>query len=53
MPIPELPPDQVCFATAAAHTSPLAEDFFAAAQSTAEVTAECGNYDAYLPEDDR
>jgi DNA-binding transcriptional LysR family regulator len=47
VPIPELPPDQVYLATAASRTSPLAEDFFAAAQATAEITAECGNYEAY------
>ncbi|WP_202873464.1 LysR family substrate-binding domain-containing protein [Kribbella capetownensis] len=27
--------------------SPLADDFFTAAQATAEITAECGNYEAY------
>lgn len=45
--IPELAPDQVCLAMAASRTSPLAEDFFTAAQATAEITAECGNYEAY------
>jgi hypothetical protein len=45
VPIPELVPDQVCLAVAAARTSPLADDFLAAAQATAEITAECGNYD--------
>jgi DNA-binding transcriptional LysR family regulator len=44
VPIPELAPDQVCLAMAASRTSPLADDFFAAAQATAEITAECGNY---------
>jgi hypothetical protein len=47
VPIPELAPDQVCLAMAASRTSPLADDFFAAAQATAEITAECGNYEAY------
>jgi DNA-binding transcriptional LysR family regulator len=47
VPIPELAPDQVCVAMAASRTSPLADDFFAAAQATAEITAECGNYEAY------
>jgi hypothetical protein len=40
-------PDQVCLAMAASRTSPLADDFFVAAQATAEITAECGNYEAY------
>ncbi|WP_328322628.1 LysR substrate-binding domain-containing protein [Kribbella sp. NBC_00382] len=47
VPVPELAPDQVCFAMPASRTSPLAEDFFTAAQATAEITAECGNYEAY------
>jgi DNA-binding transcriptional LysR family regulator len=47
VPIPELAPDQVCVAMAASRTSPLADDFFTAAQATAEITAECGNYEAY------
>jgi DNA-binding transcriptional LysR family regulator len=46
VPIPELAPDQVCVAMAASRTSPLAEDFLAAAQATADVTAKCGNYEA-------
>jgi hypothetical protein len=45
VPIPELAPDRVCLAVAAARTSPLADDFSAAAQATAEITAECGNHD--------
>jgi hypothetical protein len=36
---------------AASRTSPLADDFFAAAQATAEITAECGDHEAYS--DDR
>jgi hypothetical protein len=32
---------------AASRTSPLAEDFFAAARATAGITAECGNYEAF------
>jgi DNA-binding transcriptional LysR family regulator len=47
VPVPELAPDQVCLAVAAARTSPLADDFVAAAQATAEITAECGNHEAY------
>jgi DNA-binding transcriptional LysR family regulator len=45
VPIPELAPDQVCLAVAASRISPLADDFFTAAQATAEITAECGNFD--------
>ena len=44
--LPELAPDQVCLAMAASRTSPLVHDFFAAAQATADITAECGNYEA-------
>lgn len=45
VPIPELAPDQVCVAMASSRRSSLADDFFAAAQATAEITAECGIYD--------
>lgn len=47
VPIPDLAPDQVCLAVAALRTSPLVDDFFTAAQATAEVTAECGNYEMW------
>jgi DNA-binding transcriptional LysR family regulator len=47
VPIPELAPDQVCLAMAASRTSPLADDFFAAALATADITAECGNYETH------
>ncbi|MDH6624038.1 DNA-binding transcriptional LysR family regulator [Streptomyces sp. LBL] len=47
VPIPELAPDQVCLAVAALRTSPLVDDFFTAAQATAEITAECGNYEMW------
>ncbi|WP_250852760.1 hypothetical protein [Streptomyces rhizosphaericus] len=47
VPIPDLAPDQVCFAVAASRTSPVVDDFFTAAQATAEVTAECGNYEMW------
>ncbi|MFE1794938.1 LysR family transcriptional regulator [Streptomyces sp. NPDC059517] len=43
VPIPDLAPEQVCLAVAASRTSSLVEDFFTAAQATAEITAECGN----------
>ncbi|MDV7216544.1 LysR family transcriptional regulator [Streptomyces prunicolor] len=47
VPIPDLAPDQVCLAVAASHTSPVVDDFVSAAQSTAEITAECGNYEMW------
>ncbi|MDX2816573.1 LysR substrate-binding domain-containing protein [Streptomyces sp. PA03-5A] len=47
VPIPDLAPDQVCLAVAASHNSPVVEDFVTAAQSAAEVTAECGNYEMW------
>jgi len=47
VPIPDLAPDQVCLAVAASRTSPLVNDFFTAAQATAEITAECGNYEMW------
>jgi DNA-binding transcriptional LysR family regulator len=47
IPIPDLASDQVCLAVAASRTSPVVDDFFAAAQATAEITAECGNYEMW------
>ena len=47
VPIPDLAPDQVCLAMAASRTSPVVDDFFTAAQATAEITAECGNYEMW------
>jgi DNA-binding transcriptional LysR family regulator len=47
VPIPDLAPDQVCLAMAESRTSPTVEDFFTAAQVTAEITAECGNYEMW------
>jgi DNA-binding transcriptional LysR family regulator len=47
VPIPDLAPDQVCLAVAASRTSPLVDDFLTAAQATAEITAECGNYEMW------
>ena len=47
VPIPDLAPEQVCLAVAASRSSPVVEDFFAAAQATAEITAECGNYEMW------
>ncbi|MFD4230395.1 LysR family transcriptional regulator [Streptomyces sp. NPDC058545] len=47
VPIPDLAPDQVCLAVAASRTSPVVDDFVTAAQSTAEITAECGNYERW------
>jgi hypothetical protein len=47
VPIPELAPDQVCLAVAESRTSPLVDDFVAAARATSEITAECGNYEMW------
>lgn len=47
VPIPDLVPDQVCLAVAASHTLPVVDDFVTAAQSTAEITAECGNHEMW------
>ncbi|MFF7987527.1 LysR family transcriptional regulator [Streptomyces sp. NPDC007901] len=47
VPIPDLTPDQVCLAVTESRTSPLVDDFFSAAQATAEITAECGNYEMW------
>ncbi|WDG31042.1 LysR substrate-binding domain-containing protein [Streptomyces sp. CA-278952] len=47
VPIPDLAPDHVHLAVAATHTSPVVDDFIAAAHSAAEVTAECGNYEMW------
>lgn len=47
VPIPDLAPEQIYLAMAAARTSPMADDFFAAAQATADITAECGNYEMW------
>jgi DNA-binding transcriptional LysR family regulator len=52
VPIPDLAPDQVCLAVAASRSSPVVDDFLAAAQATTEVTAECGNYEMWLPGSD-
>ncbi|MEU5339413.1 LysR substrate-binding domain-containing protein [Streptomyces sp. NPDC020766] len=47
VPIPDLAPEQVCLAVAASRTSPVVDDFVTAAQATAEITAECGNYEMW------
>jgi DNA-binding transcriptional LysR family regulator len=47
VPIPALAHDQVCLAVSASHTSPVVDDFVTAARSTAEITAECGNYEMW------
>jgi DNA-binding transcriptional LysR family regulator len=49
VPVPDLAPDQVCLAVPASRTSPVVDDFFTAAQATAEITAECGNYEMWQP----
>lgn len=47
VPVADLAPDQVFVAMAATRTSSMADDFFTAAQETAEITAECGNYEMW------
>jgi DNA-binding transcriptional LysR family regulator len=47
VPIRDLVPDQVCLAMAASNTAPMVEEFFTAAQATAQLTAECGNYEMW------
>jgi len=47
VPVPDLAPDQVCLAVAASRASPVVEDFVTAARATAEITAECGNYEMW------
>jgi DNA-binding transcriptional LysR family regulator len=47
VPVRDLAPDQVGVAMAASRPSRLADDFFAAAQATAEITAECGSYEMW------
>jgi hypothetical protein len=42
VPIPELVPEHVCLAAAASRTSQVVDDCFAAAESTAAITAEFG-----------
>ena len=48
VPVTDLAPDQVCLAVAKSRNSPVVDEFFAAAQASAEVTAECGNYEMWL-----
>ena len=47
VPIPDLVPDQVCLAVAVSRASSVVDDFVTAAQVTAEITAECGNYEVW------
>jgi DNA-binding transcriptional LysR family regulator len=47
VPVSDVAPDQVCLAVAASRTSPVVDDFVAAAQATAAITAECGNYEMW------
>jgi DNA-binding transcriptional LysR family regulator len=47
VPVSDLASDQVCLAVAASHTSPVVDAFFTAAQTAAEVTAECGNHEMW------
>jgi DNA-binding transcriptional LysR family regulator len=47
VPVPDLAPDQVCLAVATANRSPVVDDFFTAARTAAEITAECGNHEMW------
>ncbi|GAA1657388.1 LysR family transcriptional regulator [Actinoplanes couchii] len=47
VPVPDLAADEVCLAIPASRSSPLVDDFVAAAVATAEITAECGNYEMW------
>jgi DNA-binding transcriptional LysR family regulator len=47
VPVADLAPDQVCLAVAASRSSPVVDDFFTAARATAEITAECGNFEMW------
>jgi hypothetical protein len=38
----------VCLAVSASRNSSVVDDFFAAAQASAEITAECGNYEMWI-----
>ncbi|RZU22315.1 DNA-binding transcriptional LysR family regulator [Kribbella rubisoli] len=49
VPIPDLSPEQVYLAVAESRSSRMVDDFLAAAQETAEITAECGNYEMWQP----
>ena len=40
---------EVCLAVAESRNSRLIDDFFVAARETAEITAECGNYEMWQP----
>ena len=47
VPVSDLAPDQVCLAVATSRLSPVVDDFVAAAQAAAGVTAQCGNYEMW------
>jgi DNA-binding transcriptional LysR family regulator len=47
VPVSDVAPDQVCLAVAASRTSTVVDDFVAAAQAAAAITAECGNYEMW------
>lgn len=47
VPVTDLAFDHVCLAVAASRTSPVIADFLSAARETAEITAECGNYEMW------
>ncbi|GLY29255.1 LysR substrate-binding domain-containing protein [Kineosporia sp. NBRC 101731] len=47
VPVVDLAPEEVCLAVAASGAPSGVDDFLAAAQHSAEVTAECGNYEMW------
>jgi DNA-binding transcriptional LysR family regulator len=47
VPVSDVAPDQVCLAVAASRASAVVDDFVAAAQTAAAITAECGNYEMW------
>ncbi|GAA2559388.1 LysR family transcriptional regulator [Winogradskya consettensis] len=47
VPVPDMAPEQVRLAVAASRSSPMIDDFLAAARATAGITAECGNYEMW------
>jgi DNA-binding transcriptional LysR family regulator len=47
VPVSDVAPDQVCLAVAASRTSTVVDDFVAAAQASAAITAQCGNYEMW------
>ena len=47
VPVTDVAPEQVSLAVATSRLSPVVDDFVAAAQAAAAITAECGNYEMW------